>query len=495
MWRCVVAIGVMGSLPLTANLAMHATGTACTGLLQAAALDVAFLALSSLLGFWLVRSVQRQTGAELRRHGAALEAQLRTASAACDAAQLRAARAERLQALGQLAGGIAHDFNNVLQTISGSVAAIALRADDDPQIRYLAHLANEAAERGAAITRRLLTFGRKNDLRTQVIEAAPLLQGVREILMHTLGPEIAVVLRVEPDLESFSADRAQLEIALINLAANARDAMPRGGTVTLGAFAGVLAGAVQPNEGGPMPGSYVRLTVEDTGTGMSAATLARVGEPFFTTKPDGAGTGLGLAIVKEFAERSGGALCVQSTPGKGTVAAVWLPVAASAYGTADWTIPDWTIPDWTIPEWPLPDWSNWPTLDAPLVTDASRRPRVLLVDDDFPVRESLAMVLEDAGFSVLPAASGSEAIDLLSADQTVEALVTDLSMSGMGGLDVIRAMHERRPGLPAVLLTGYAASDAELTIDEAECGGFTLLRKSATGQQITRHLGALLAGR
>ena len=221
-----------------------------------------------------------------------------------------------------------------------------------------------------------------------------------------------------------------------------------------------------------MPGTYVRLTVEDEGTGMDAATLARAGEPFFTTKPDGAGTGLGLATVKEFAERSGGALCVQSVPGEGTIAAIWLPVAASACDARDWAI-----------------------VDAPPTAGAARRARVLLVDDDFPVRESLALVLEDAGYSVLPAASGDEAIALLDTDKTVEALVTDLSMSGLDGLEVIRAMHERRPGLPAVLLTGYAAGDAELAMDEADCGRFTLLRKPATSQQITEQLDALLAGR
>ena len=230
-----LSVGLLSVLPVAANQAAHAGGASSAGLLTG--LDFLFVALTCLLSLWLIRSVQRQTGAELRQHCAELEARLRRETATSEAAQLRAARAERLQALGQLAGGIAHDFNNVLQTISGSVTAIAQRADDHPQIVYLAHLASEAAERGAAITRRLLSFGRKNDLRTEAMDAAALLNGVREILMHTLGPDIAVALRVEPNLERFFADKSQLETALVNLATNARDAMPRGGTLTLGALA------------------------------------------------------------------------------------------------------------------------------------------------------------------------------------------------------------------------------------------------------------------
>ena len=380
---------------------------------------------------------------ELRVFSAGLEARVQEEVAAREAAQARAAHAERMQALGQLAGGIAHDFNNVLQAVAGAMALIGRRPDDQDGIRRLVRLAGEATERGAAITRRLLAFGRRGDLRAEAIDAAALLTDLREMLVHTLGAGVGVELRIEADLPRFVADKRQLETSLINLATNARDAMPRGGRLALCA----AADTVVRRAGGPEPGRYVRLAVEDTGCGMDPATLARACEPFFTTKSVGAGSGLGLPMAKGFAEQSGGGMCVESAPGRGTTVTLWLPEAPVEAAAA--------------PAAPA---------EAPQPAAEPRCARVLLVDDEDAVREVLTLQLEDFGFAVLPAAGGAEALALLAAEEPVDILVTDLSMPGMDGLAVIRAVQERRRGLPALLLTGYAGDGTALALGGAVSG-------------------------
>ena len=408
--------------------------------------------------------------AELRSLTAGLEARVIQEVAAREAAQTRAAHAERMQALGQLAGGIAHDFNNVLQAVSGAMALMGRRADDAASIRRLARLASEATERGAAITRRLLAFGRRGDLRAEAIDAGQLLSELREILVHTLGAGIDVQVRADADLRPFVADKSQLETSLINLATNARDAMPRGGRLTMAATAEIVRDGSPGHPAGIAPGRYVRITVADGGTGMDAATLARSIEPFFTTKTVGAGSGLGLSMAKGFAEQSGGGMSVASAPGQGTTVTLWLPEAPAELAA----------------EMPAA---------AAEPAEASGAPpavRVLLVDDESPVREVLTMQLEDSGFSVLPAASGAEALALLASGAAVEILLTDLSMPGMDGLAVIRAAQGSRPGLPAVLLTGYASDGIALALGGAVSGSFSLLRKPVTAADLVDRLRALL---
>ncbi len=236
------------------------------------------------------------------------------------------AQAQKMQALGELAGGIAHDINNVLQAVSSALALIARRPDQPVSVSRFAALGSTAAERGAAITRRLLLFARRADLSAEPIDVAGLLTELSEVLAHTLGSAVAVVVEDACDVPPLLADKSQLETVLVNLATNARDAMPDGGRLTLSA--GVEQ--VGPDASHPAslsPGRYVRLAVRDTGTGMDPATLARVTEPFFTTKPAGKGTGLGLAMARGFAEQSGGALAIDSAPGRGTTVALWLPQA------------------------------------------------------------------------------------------------------------------------------------------------------------------------
>ncbi len=266
----------------------------------------------------------------LRRLASELEARLRDEAAAREAAQARLAQSRRLEALGQLAGGVAHDFANVLQAVQGAARLAAERLERDPgSARGLLDLIGDASRHGASITRRLLGFARRGELRVEAVDAAVLLKELEEVLAYTLGAS-GPHIRIEavPGLPTVLADKGELEAVLVNLATNARDAMPQGGTLTLVAVAEDIVGDDTPLPAGLRPGRYVRLSAADTGTGMDGATLTRAAEPFFTTKPEGEGTGLGLAMARDFAEQAGGGLAIASEPGRGTTVTLWLPSAA-----------------------------------------------------------------------------------------------------------------------------------------------------------------------
>jgi PAS domain S-box-containing protein len=414
----------------------------------------------------------------LRRLTGELEARVREEVAAREAAQARAAHGERMQALGQLAGGVAHDFNNMLQTVHGAATLIDEQPDDAEDVQNLARMVLEAADRGASITRRLLAFARRADLRAEVVDVRGLLKGLRDILTHTLGATI--IVRVEPaayGLPPLLADKGQLETAMVNLATNARDAMPGGGVLTLAAVAETVP-EQRSHPAGLKPGRYLRLSVVDSGTGMDAAILARITEPFFTTKPQGQGTGLGLSMAKGFAEQSGGALAIDSALGRGTTVTLWLPQA-----TAAGTVPD---PGRT-PE----------KLDTVPGGQAQKTvsPRVLLVDDEALVRKVLAVQLQRAGYVVLATDGAAAALKLLDAGEGVDVIVSDLTMPGMNGVVLIREAQARHPDLPAVLLTGYADDGATFAMSEAVSGTFSLLRKPVTANQLTSRVAALLTTR
>jgi PAS domain S-box-containing protein len=356
-------------------------------------------------------------------------------------------QAQKVQALGQLAGGIAHDFNNILQTVSGAAMLIERRPENHEKTRRLARTSIEAAARGASITQRLLSFTRRGEPRTDTIATAELLNSVREVLAHTIGTAISVHTDTPAGLPPVLADRAQLETVLVNLATNGRDAMPDGGTLTLSADAvHVAEGSTHP--AGLLPGDYLRIRVADTGCGMDAVTLARATEPFFTTKSDGQGTGLGLAMVKGFAEQSGGAMLITSAPNAGTTVSLWLRQA-------------------------LDDILRRPVQETGGRLAGSAAARILLVDDDDLLRETLAAQFEDMGFGTLVAANGHEALSLIEAGEIVDAMVSDLSMPGMNGVVTIQKARALRPRLPCFLLTGYVGERAALSADDA----FTLIRK------------------
>jgi PAS domain S-box-containing protein len=413
----------------------------------------------------------------LAQSNADLETRVREEVAAREAAQARAAHAERIQALGQLAGGIAHDFNNVLQTVEGAVVLIERDAEDAQRVRRMARLLLDAIGRGASVTRRLLAFGRRGDLRSEALDPAELLADLREVLAHTLGAGAAVDIRVEAGVPLVLADKGQVETALVNLATNARDAMPDGGTLTLSVAAEVVPPDGPAHPAGLAPGAYVRFRVADTGTGMDAATLARAGEPFFTTKAPGAGTGLGLSMAKGFVEQSGGALNLESWPGRGTTVTLWLPQAAERPPAP--------------PEPPV-------EADAPPAAASageSAPVRVMLVDDEDLLRELLAEHLTDAGYTPLMASSGAEAIALFESGERVDVLVTDFAMPGPDGLAVIRAAQACQPGLPAVLLTGYAGDSAALAMRATVSGSFSRLNKPVRIHELLDRIQALLAAR
>jgi PAS domain S-box-containing protein len=381
-------------------------------------------------------------------------------------AQARLAQAQRIEALGQLAGGIAHDFNNVLQAVQGGAGLIEKRPGDLEGVLRIARMMFEAAERGSSITRRLLAFGRRGDLRTEAVDAAALLADMREIFTHTLGTGVGVRIEAPAGLPPLLGDKGQLETVLVNLATNARDAMGGNGVLTLGARLDALRSDGNPTLAGRLKaGSYVRLSVSDTGAGMTPEVLARATEPFFTTKAQGKGTGLGLAMARGFAEQSGGGLGIESEPGRGTTISLWFPIAA----------------DGMVPR-----------VEAVAPAMPGRRASILLVDDEPTVRELTAEGLERAGFAVTAAASGPAALARLDAGEEVDVLVTDLSMPGMDGLSMIREAQRRRPGLPAILLTGFATNAAELAVGGALSGTFSLLRKPITTEALAERLSVML---
>ena len=373
-----------------------------------------------------------------------LEARVHEEVAAREVAQREAAQAQKMQALGELAGGVAHDFNNVLQALSGAVALINRHAGDPDEVRRFAASASTAAARGAAVASRLLTFARRGELRAAPVEAAGLLRDTAEMLRHTLGAHVTVKTEAADGVGWLMADLAQLQTVLVNLAANARDAMETGGTLTLRAVPETVVGAAHPV--GLRPGRYVRLEAADTGTGMDAATLARATEPFFTTKPVDKGTGLGLAMARGFAEQLGGGLAIASLPGRGTTVRLWLPgVDEPIAGAVAPVVP-------TMP--------------------ASGGLHVLLVDDEDGGRTLLAEELAELGFVVHEARDAREARALLDVERC-DVLVTDFSMPGENGLALIAAARDSHPGLPALLLTGLGADPTLATSSGTASEGIT----------------------
>jgi PAS domain S-box-containing protein len=404
--------------------------------------------------------------AALRQMAADLEGRVLKEVAAREAAQAQAAQAARLQALGQLAGGIAHDFNNVLQAISAGLTLIARHSNNKDEISRIARMMNKAVDRGSSITNRLLTFSRSGDLRAELLDVSPLLDSLHEILVPTLGASIDVRIDRGIGTEALFVDRGQLETVLVNLATNARDAMPKGGKLTISAQTKAILPNAPRDLGILAPGRYIKLSVSDSGHGMDHATLARAREPFFTTKQSG--TGLGLAMAQGFIDQSGGAMEIESIEGQGTTVILWLPVADAAASA--------------LTEFKLDG------------VESAGPAQILVVDDEEIIRELLSTHLENAGHRVVTAGNGTEALALLDSGIEIEALVTDFSMPGMDGVTVIKAARRHYPGLPALLLTGYAGDEATLAASDVPAASFVLLRKPVSGDQLLSRLHALLTG-
>ncbi len=347
-----------------------------------------------------------------------------------EAAQDALRQSQKMEAMGQLTGGVAHDFNNLLTPIVGSLDMLQRRGVGGAREQRLIAGAMHSAERAKTLVQRLLAFARRQPLQATAVDIARLITGMGDLVASTTGPQIRVVVEVPDALPPAKADPNQLEMALLNLSVNARDAMPEGGTLRISASEETVTAGRRSTL---RPGSYIRLSVADTGTGMDEATLARAVEPFFSTKGIGKGTGLGLSMVHGLASQLSGALTIRSRPGLGTHVELWLPRSATA-------------PD-------LPDAATEPPA-APLT-----RRTALLVDDEELVRLSTADMLGDLGYTVIEAASGEEAMRLVGRGEPFDLLVTDHLMPGLTGTDLARAVRTARPGVPVLLVSGYAETE------------------------------------
>ncbi|QHA82687.1 PAS domain S-box protein [Pseudomonas mediterranea] len=336
-------------------------------------------------------------------------------------------QSQKLQAIGQLTGGIAHDFNNLLTVILGNLEIVRKRMPVDPKLGQLLDNATQGALRGVSLTQRMLAFARRQKLTSESVELAALVQGISGLLQSSMGPSIHIQTSFADALSPVLADVNQLELAILNLATNARDAMPHGGRILIAADERRETGAPEL----PLkPGRYVCLSITDEGEGMDEATLASAVDPFFTTKGVGKGTGLGLSMVHGLAEQLGGRLILKSQKGVGTTAELWLPVA------------DHSAPE-TLPV----------QAPAPLSTQELL---VLVVDDDSLVLTSTRLLIEDLGHRVLCAPSGAQALKLYELNPDIDLVITDMAMPQMDGAQLAKLLRDRQPTLPVILATGYA---------------------------------------
>ena len=374
-------------------------------------------------------SMAAESADSLRALAAVLERRVEERGRELASAQEALLHAQKLEAIGQLTGGVAHDFNNLLAPIIAGLDALKDLAPVGARESRLLDAAVQSAERARGLVRRLLAFARRQTLRAGPVDVAELAIGARDVMAAALGPRIELAIEVEGSLPPALADRGQLEMVLLNLAVNARDAMPDGGRLTIRASLETDAAAMR---GAALnPGPYLRLSVRDSGLGMDAATRRRAVEPFFTTKEIGHGTGLGLSMAHGLAQQLGGGLSITSAPGAGTTVDLWLPVCE---------------------ERPI----ELPARPAESAPSPQPSGVALLVDDEALVRLSAADMLTEIGFQVIEATSAAEALQILDAGARCDLLVTDHLMPGMTGFELAEAARAARPELPILLMSGYS---------------------------------------
>jgi CheY-like chemotaxis protein/two-component sensor histidine kinase len=360
-----------------------------------------------------------------------------------------------MEMVGQLTGGIAHGFNNLLAAVLGNLELLRRHLPTSPKSDRLIDGAIKGAQRGAALTQRLLAFARRQELTLVPTNLTDLVHGMSDLLDRSLTSTIEQLTILPEGMPLALVDGNQLELALLNLAVNARDAMPEGGTLI------IEVDVPATLEGMPLPsGSYIRLSVSDNGAGMDEETLMHATEPFYSTKGVGKGTGLGLSMIHGHAEQLGGALRLTSTVGEGTRAELWLPVAVGV--------------------------TEAQVVDAPVEVTSSGRARILLVDDDTLIAMSAVDMLEDLGHDVVEANSGAAALSILETDRPFDLMITDFSMPKMNGGQLALAVRELRPGMPILLATGYAEMPAGYEIDLPRLG------KPYTQSQLAAEIGRLV---
>jgi len=372
-------------------------------------------------------TVRKRAESALHELNATLEARIEHAIAEREQVQDALRQSQKMEAMGQLTGGVAHDFNNLLTPIVGSLDLLQRKGAGGEREQRLIAGAIQSAERARVLVQRLLAFARRQPLQPVPVDVADLVNGMGDLIESTTGPQIKVSLQAGDKLPLAKADPNQLEMALLNLTVNARDAMPQGGELRIAANADSV-GKNHPSS--LSPGTYVRLSVADTGSGMSEETLSRAIEPFFSTKGVGKGTGLGLSMAHGLAAQLGGSLTIESRPGIGTTVALWLPISA-------------------VEE------------DAMFITNKEgpgtlKRGVALLVDDEFLVRMCTADMLADLGYEVVEADTAEEALRIFNDRSSIDIVITDHLMPGMTGTDLIRHVRSIRPNVPVLMVSGYA---------------------------------------
>jgi signal transduction histidine kinase/CheY-like chemotaxis protein len=371
--------------------------------------------------------------------------------------EARLIQAQKMEAVGQLTGGIAHDFNNLLTAVVGSLDLLIRRTDDEKVLR-LARNALQAAERGAKLTAQLLAFSRRQRLSPTAVDPNKVVSGMADLLSRAIGTHISIEMRLDPSLWRALADPTQLEVMILNLAINARDAMPGGGRLRIETRN--VAEVPQALAAELSPGEYVALSVADDGCGMAPEILARAFEPFFTTKNLGKGTGLGLSQLYGFARQSGGTARIESEVGTGTTVTIYLPRTKAEAHEQPRALPE---------------------------KHAETSARILVVDDDEGVRKVAAAIVEELGFEVLSAAGAREALRLLEAG-AVDLLITDILMPETTGVELARQVREKWPKLPILFASGYA--DVKTFGEELE--DETVLRKPFRIAEVAARIAEML---
>lgn len=385
--------------------------------------------------------------------------QLTSEVATREKAQEQLLQSQKMEAIGQLTGGVAHDFNNLLMAVMGNLELLSKRLPNDPHCQRLIDGAMQGAKRGASLTQRMLAFARRQDLRAESTDLTAVLMQMRDLLDRSLGPQIDLQLHVPEDLPPAQIDANQVELAILNLAINARDAMPNGGTICIR-----VDNDVGETPAGLRKGAYLRLQVSDTGSGMDAATLKQAVEPFYSTKLVGKGTGLGLSMVHGLAIQLGGTLELSSEVGRGTTATLWFPVSTNPVKTVRPAI-------------------------VPNAAVKVRPATILLVDDDFLISMSTVDMLQDLGHTVIEANLPKRALEILETGQRIDLMITDQAMPGMTGTELAEIVRREHPDLPILLATGYS------DLPSGQSTSLPRLQKPYQQSQLQEQINRLLKGR